>query len=136
MASWSEGRVTVPVSAGGPGVHLCEVRLPDDALDCDNHFFLTLAVREKEEVLIVTDGPTDQKSGAYFLKTALNPFENEAGSLLPRVISSSELTASRLAGVHKIFCTQLNPLSAEACTVTAPISVSRRRFDLLPRRPG
>jgi hypothetical protein len=119
VAPWSEGRVTVPVSAGGSGVHLCEVRLPDDALDCDNHFHLTLAVREKEEVLIVTDGPNDQKSGSFFLKTALNPFENEAGSLLPRVISSSELSASRLAGVHKVFFTQLNPLSPEACAATA-----------------
>src|SRR5207253_10745960 len=107
-----------PVPESGPGVHLCEVRLPDDALECDNHFYLTLAVREKEEVLIVTDGPNDQKSGAYFLKTALNPFENESGSLLPRVISSSELTASRLAGIHKAFFTQLKPLSGEACAAT------------------
>ena len=119
IAPWSEGRVTVPISSGGPGVHLCEVRLPDDALDCDNHFYLTLSVREKEEVLIVTDGPSDQKSGAYFIKTALNPFENEAGSLLPRVISSSELTASRLAGVHKLFFTQLNPLAEEARAAAA-----------------
>ncbi|MGC3960750.1 MAG: BatA and WFA domain-containing protein [Verrucomicrobiota bacterium] len=119
VAPWSEGRVTVPVSAGGPGVHLCEVRLPDDALDCDNRFHLTLAVREKEEVLIVTDGPNDQKSGAYFLKMALNPFENEAGSLLPRVITSDEITASRFAGVRKAFFTQLKPLSAEASAATA-----------------
>jgi hypothetical protein len=115
IAPWSEEKITVPVSVGGPGVHLCEVRLPPDALEYDNHFFLTLAVQEKEEVLIVTDGADDRRSGAYFLKTALNPFENKAGSLLPQIISSSELSPSRLAGVQKMFFTQVNRLSPQAC---------------------
>ncbi len=119
IAPWSQEKVTVPVSVGGPGVHLCEVRLPADALDYDNHFFLTLAVQEKEEVLIVTDGPDRRRSGAYFLKTALNPFANEAGSLLPRIISSGELTPARLAGVQKIFFTQVGRLSPEACAAVA-----------------
>ena len=115
MAPWSEGKITVPVSVGGPGVHLCEVRLPPDALEYDNHFFLTLAVQEKEEVLIVTDRAEDRRSGAYYLKTALNPFENEAGSLLPRIISSGEISPSRLAGVQKLFFTRVNSLSSPAC---------------------
>ena len=114
IAPWSEEKVTVPVSVGGTGVHLCEVRLPADALEYDNHFFLTLAVQEKEEVLIVTDGTDERRSGAYYLKTALNPFENEAGSLLPQIISSTELSPSRLAGVQKVFFTQVNLLSPQA----------------------
>ena len=119
IAPWSEAKVRVPIPAGGPGLHLCEVRLPSDALEQDNHYCLTLSVQEKEEVLIVTDGPTDEKSGAYFLKTALNPFEHEAGSLLPRIIPSSELSPSRLAGVHKMFFLKVNRLNAEACDATA-----------------
>ena len=119
LTAWSEGRVTVPLSAGGPGVHLGEVRLPEDALACDNQFHFTLAVQEKEEVLIVTDGPNDHKSGAHFLKTALNPFDNEAGSLLPRFVASTELNSTRLAGVHKLFFTQLNALSEEASAAVA-----------------
>jgi hypothetical protein len=115
VAAWSEAKLTVPVTAGGPGLHLCEVRLPADALEQDNRYCLTYAVQEKAEVLIVSDGPADRRSGAYFLKTALNPFENEAGSLLPRVIASSELTSSRLAGVRKMFFTQAGRLSPEAC---------------------
>jgi hypothetical protein len=118
IAPWSEARVTVPVVAGGPGVHLCDIRLPDDALTADNHFRLTLAVQEKEEVLIVTDRPVDAKGSAFFLKTALNPYEHEAGSLLPRVITSAELTPARLAGVRKMFFTQLNQLNTDACTTT------------------
>jgi len=119
VAPWSEGKTTVPISAGGPGIHLCEVKLPPDALEYDNRFCLALTVQDKEEVLVVTDGASDAKSGAFFLKTALNPFENEAGSLLPRIISSSELTPGRLAGVHRIFFTQLNRLSAEAGATVA-----------------
>ena len=115
IAPWSQGKVTIPVSVGGPGVHLCEVRLPSDALEYDDHFFLTLAVQEKEEVLIVTDGTDERKSGAYYLKTALNPFENNAGSLLPHILSSSEITPSRLAGVQKMFLMQVNRLSPETC---------------------
>jgi hypothetical protein len=95
------------------------VQLPPDALECDDRFHLTLTVRDKEEVLIVTDGADDQKSGAYFLKTALNPFENEAGSLLPRVIGRSELTASRLAGVRKVFFTQITALPEPAAAAIA-----------------
>jgi hypothetical protein len=113
-APWSEEKVTVPVSVGGPGVHLCEVRLPADALEYDNHYFLTLAVLEKEEVLIVTDSADDRRGGAYFLKTALNPFENEAGSLLPRIISPAELSPARLAGIQKVFFIQINHLTPEA----------------------
>ncbi len=119
IAPWSEGKIMVPVPAGGPGLHLCEAKLPPDALEYDNHFCLALAVQEKEEVLIVTDAPADPKSGAFFLKTALNPFENEAGSLLPRVIGSNELTPSRLAGVRKAFFTRVNRLDAPACATVA-----------------
>ena len=119
LAPWSEEKVTLPVAVGGPGTHLCEVRLPPDALEYDNHFFLTLSVLEKEEVLIVTDAAEDRRNSAYFLKTALNPFANEAGSLLPRIISSGELSPARLAGVQKIFFTQVGRLPPEACDATA-----------------
>jgi len=119
LAPWSEEKVTVPVAVGGPGTHLCEVRLPPDALEYDNHFFLTIPVLEKEEVLLVTDAAQDRRNSAYFLKTALNPFANEGGSLLPRVISSAELTPARLAGVQKAFFTQVGRLSPEAWDATA-----------------
>jgi hypothetical protein len=119
IAPWSEGKTVAPVPAGGPGPHICEARIPADALEYDNHFFLTFTVQEKEEVLIVTDGPVDPKSGAYFLKAALNPFENGAGPLLPRVISSGELTPARLAGIHKMFFTRLQRLTPQAAGTVA-----------------
>lgn len=119
ISPWSVEKVTMPVSVGGPGIHPCEVRLPADALDYDNHYFLTLSVLEKEEVLIVSDSVDARRSGAYYLKTALNPFADDAGSLLPRVLSSGELSAARLAGVQKMFFTHVNSLSPEACNAVA-----------------
>jgi hypothetical protein len=115
LAPWSKGKVTIPVPVGGPGVHLCEVHLTPDALPYDDHYFLTLSVNEKEEVVIVSDGEDQRKSGAYYLKIALNPFDDEAGSLLPRIISSAELTPSRLAGVQKMFLMQVDQLGPKAC---------------------
>ena len=119
LAPWSEEKITVPVAVGGPGVHLCEVRLPPDALDYDNQFRLTLAVMNQEEVLIVTDNPDERRSGAYFLKMALNPFANESGSLLPKILASTALSPARLAGVQKVLFTQVDRLGPAACEATA-----------------
>jgi hypothetical protein len=119
IAPWSEEKITVPVSVGGRGIHQCDVRLPQDSLEYDNHFTLTLSVLEKEEVPIVTDGTDERRGGAYFLKAALNPFANDAGSLLPAVIASSEVSATRLAGVQKVFLTKINRLNSGEADVLA-----------------
>lgn len=119
IAPWSVGKLTMPVPIGSPGLHLCEVTVPKDALEWDNRYCLTLPVLEKEEVLIVSDEPPDKKGVAFFLKVALNPYEDLRGSLLPKIIPSQELTASRLAGVRKVFLTKLNLLGEESCAALA-----------------
>jgi len=119
IGAWSQEKVTIPVTVGAPGVHECEVDLPPDALDYDNHFFLTLNVQDKEEVPIVTDAPDDVKSGAYYIKTALNPFENNGGSLLPRLMPSTDIAGATLAGTQQVFLTHINKLSPDACDAIA-----------------
>ena len=119
IAPWSVGRVTMPVPAGGPGLHLCEITLPPDGLEQDNHYFLALPVLEKEEVVILSDEPGEKQGSAYFLKMALNPFENQRGSLLPKTITSQELSTSRLAGVKKLFITRVGHLNDERAAVVA-----------------
>jgi hypothetical protein len=116
---WTEGTCTVPLSAGTPGAHMIEVKLPADALDCDNHYYLSFAAQEKEEVLIVTDAANERSGGAYFLRLALNPFEGQAGSLLPRLASSSELSPARLAGIRKVIFTHLSALNEAAANTVA-----------------
>jgi hypothetical protein len=90
IAPWSEAKVTVPVSAGGSGVHLCEVRLPADALEWDNRFCLTLAVG-KGRVLIVTDGSNDPAAASSRLRST---HSKRGRLLLPRVIASTDQPAA------------------------------------------
>jgi len=114
---WSTAKVIVPVIPGGPGLHLCEISLPEDNLPQDDHHFLVLPVLEKEEILVISDEADSLKSGAFFLQTALNPYENSQGSLLPKLMRSSEISPAALAGVRKIFITKADRLNAAAAVL-------------------
>ena len=113
IAPWSVGKVTVLLPAGAPGLRLCEISLAPDALPQDDRFFLTIPVVEKEAVLIVSDGGDSQKDTLRTLRTALNPYEHLAGSLLPEEVDAAHLSAAKLAAVRKVFFTRCGPLSAE-----------------------
>jgi Aerotolerance regulator N-terminal/von Willebrand factor type A domain len=119
VSPWSVGKVVVPVTVGAPGLHQCVVRLPVDGLEQDDRYYLTIPVMEKEEVLIVSDDPNPDKDAVYFLKTALNPFENLRGSLMPRNIKSGEVSESQLVSAKKVFLTRTGPLSENACKALA-----------------
>jgi hypothetical protein len=106
VAPWSSGHVTLPVPPGGPGLHWCEVSLAPDALPQDDRFVLTVPVMEKEGILIVSDTPEPEKDTLLFLKTALNPYENLAGSLLPQHVRIGAMDGGKLAAVRKIFVTR------------------------------
>ncbi len=116
---WSTAKTTLPIVLGRAGMHQCEISLPDDDLPQDNHYFLSLQVLDKEEVLVVSDDPDTLKSGAYFLQTALNPYENLQGALLPRLIRSDELSSAALAGVKKLFLTSVGRMNEASCTALA-----------------
>ncbi len=119
VAPWSTTKVALPVPSGGPGLHVCEVSLPPDALAADDHFVLTLPVVEKEGVLIVADAPDAGKDAVLFLRTALNPYENFAGSLLPEQTGAAGLNAEKLASVRKIFFTHAGRLGDAAARLVA-----------------
>jgi len=106
VAPWSTAHVTLPVPPGGPGLHWCEVGLAPDSLPQDDRFVLTVPVLEKEGILIVSDTPEPEKDTLLFLKTALNPYENQAGSLLPQHVRVSDMDGGRLAAVRKVFVTR------------------------------
>lgn len=119
VSPWSVGKVILPITPGAPGLHQCEVRLPTDGLAEDDKFHLRIPVLEKEEVLIVSDDPNPDKDAVYFLKTALNPYENQQGSLLPRNIRSADVGEVQLASAKKVFLTRAGVLSDEACKALA-----------------
>jgi len=119
VAPWSTAKVTLPVPPGGPGLHLCEISLAPDDLALDDRFFLTIPVMEKEGILIVSDVPDPQKDAVLFLKTALNPYDNLAGSLLPEHVPAAGVTSAKLAGVRKIFLTRAGRLNDAATKLVA-----------------
>lgn len=74
-----------------PGDHAVEVRItgdPLDALDIDNHRWLSAAVKESLEVLLVNgEGSREQ---ARYLFNALNPYRDGSESLPVHVVESSD----------------------------------------------
>ncbi len=116
---WSTAQVILPVLPGAPGLHLCEVHLPPDDLDADNRFCLALPVLEKEEILIVSDDPKPSQDAVFYLKSALNPYVNQQGSLLPRHLTSAELSSGQLAAAKKIFLTRTGLLNDAAAALLA-----------------
>lgn len=119
VAPWSTAKVLIPVPSGEPGVHQCEISIAPDDLALDDHYFLTIPVMEKEGVLIVSDAPDPKHDAVLFLKTALNPYEDKSGSLLPEQIPTAGLTNTKLATVRKIFFTHAGPLNEDACKLVA-----------------
>ena len=116
---WSQARVRLLVPAGKPGIHRCELRLPDDSLPEDNRYFFTFEVREKDEVLILSDPQTAAKNSVFFLQTALNPYADKRGSILPSTKSLSDLTSTDLAGVSRLFITGASRIDDEKARMLA-----------------
>lgn len=119
VAPWSSARVSVPVPATAPGLHLCDVSLPPDNLAADDSWVLVMQVAEKEEIVTVSSQPDPELPPVRFLHAALNPFAGQAGSLRPRHVDSTRLTAATLAGASKVFLTGCGPLDAAACEALA-----------------
>lgn len=116
---WSSVRVTVPVPAPAPGLHLCEITLPRDNLAADNRWVLVLPVLEKEEIVTLSADGDATKDPVRFLHAALNPYPDQAGSLLPRHLASGAFDATHLAGSSKLFITRAGPFNDDAATALA-----------------
>lgn len=116
---WSSVRVTIPVPTTSPGLHLCEITLPPDNLAADNRWVLVLPVLEKEEIVTLSADGDATKDPIRFLHAALNPYAQQAGSLLPRHLASGAFDATRLAGANKLFITRCGPLDDAAANALA-----------------
>ena len=111
VGPWASAKVAVPIPAGAPGLHLCEISIPADDLPGDNKHHLVLEVGDKEGVLLVSDSAEPGNDAPHYLRTALNPFGGREGSLKPELISSAALSAAKLAGVKKVIIAKAGPLS-------------------------
>ena len=114
-APWSQTSLSLTMKAPPPGAHTIEVRLPADDLLQDNVFYLNLPVLDKEEVVIVTNRLDSKKGASHFVRTAVNPYEDLEGSLLPRVITSSQLDNANLASTSKLILLELGSINEDNC---------------------
>jgi len=114
IAPNSTARTTFPLALPEKGKHLLETQLAEDALPSDDHFYAVLDVKEKEEVLIVTDTSDTTRAGTNYLEAALNPFFGAAGGIKPRRVDASKLTQSDLASVTKLFITNASQIDQVA----------------------
>lgn len=117
LDAWSTGITTLEFPApGNEGFHTVEVRTPDDTLPADNRRYLRFEVRQREEVLVVSDQPADT-GGSVFIATALDPFESIHGSAFaPRRIPIAGLTPAFLASTSKVILTGVGPLDSSGAT--------------------
>jgi len=114
--AWSQTTLNLTLKAPPPGNHTIELRLPPDDLVEDNTFCLTLPVLDKEEVVIVTDRLQVETGAPHFVRTAVNPYQDLEGSLLPRVLTSSGLDHASLATTSKLILLELGALHVDNCS--------------------
>ncbi|MFN0129956.1 MAG: BatA domain-containing protein [Verrucomicrobiales bacterium] len=113
LAPWASGRISLEIAAPGEGWHFVEVRTQDDALPADNRRWLRLEVRPRQEVLVLTDAPAEGTTGAVFVMTALDPYDNHSGAYAPRRTPTDEVTPGQLATASSLVLTQVGPLSQD-----------------------
>lgn len=117
IAPWSiiSTKVTIPVPA--KGIHELKLSLKPDDLPHDNSFFVSLNALDKEEVLIVTDEEESPAEANFFLSSALNPYSEGKGSLMPRKITTENLSPIHLAVSSKIFISGIQRLSPDKARI-------------------
>lgn len=104
IGPWSTARTTLEIAAPGEGVHRVEVRSPDDALPADNHRWLRLDVREREEVLVLCDDTTAD-SGAKFVMAALDPYEGKTGPFHVSLAKTADVTPAQIGSASRLVLT-------------------------------
>lgn len=101
-------KISVPVHA--TGIHEVKLSIKADDLPQDNSFYISLKALDKEEVLILTDEEDDPTQANFFLSSALNPYSENKGSLMPRLINTESLSPIHLASTGKVFITGIQHL--------------------------
>lgn len=111
--AWATGRGALEFRAPSKeGFHTIEVRTPDDGLPEDNHRHLRFEIRQKEEILVLSDASAEE-SGVLFVVTALDPYEDHGGPYAPRQLPVSALTSSQMASASRIIMTGARTLQNE-----------------------
>lgn len=112
VAPHSITKAKIPLALPEEGKHLLEAQIPHDALKADDKLFAVLEVSEKQEILLLSQMPTDTLSGVDYLEAALNPYLGSSGSIRPRRIDVNALVEADLASVTKLFIARSGTIKA------------------------
>ncbi|MCM8542046.1 MAG: VWA domain-containing protein [Lentisphaeraceae bacterium] len=111
IAPWSIISTKISVPVHSTGIHEVKLSIKPDDLPQDNSFYVSLKALDKEEVLIITDEEDDPSQANFFLSSALNPYAENKGALMPRLINTDSLSPIHLASTGKVFITGIHNLS-------------------------
>jgi hypothetical protein len=88
----------------GEGARAGWVELEEDLLSVDDRRYFVLPPRQRFRVLCVDGERMDGQGASYFLRRALNPWEEERGAVVgPRVIGPRQLSAAVVEGMDAVF---------------------------------
>ncbi|MEM7394657.1 MAG: VWA domain-containing protein, partial [Verrucomicrobiota bacterium] len=104
LEPWSQSSVAFPILVQDRGLLQGVLTLPPDRQPGDDRFFVTLPVMDQEKVFIVSDH-NDEATANYFIETALNPFDEDGGSIDPELHTTAALNKGLLASTRKVFVT-------------------------------
>ena len=115
LAPWSEGDFTLSVPVPAGGLLKLTASLPHDNLPVDDSRNLVVQVREREEVVILTDDEPEGVAPApsLFLTTAVDPFGGDKGVYRPKHLGPAALNPAALAASTRMIASRL-PLLDDA----------------------
>ncbi|MCH2175089.1 MAG: BatA and WFA domain-containing protein [Lentisphaeria bacterium] len=109
----SVGLIPIEEWVGGAGLHQIKLSITPDGMPQDNQYFLTVDARDKEEILLLTDLDYQIDHANYILGAAINPFKDQSGSLVTKVLPSNSLSEVQLTGIQKVIISGIYPLTDE-----------------------
>lgn len=115
IPAWSTASAALEFATPGAGIHQVELKLPEDGMPTDNHYWLALRGRDRETVLVISD-VADTESGAEFIRAALDPYDSAAGAYAVVSTTTNRVTPAQLASASKLVFTGVSALPHELVT--------------------
>ena len=113
LPPWGESEIRLKIPGLNSGTYPIKVRLLPDDLPLDNEYWLSVDIRETEQIVFLK-GEEVANDSSKFLKTAVNPFEEDGeGSYRVREITREQFTVSSLSGASKLISSKTPSLSLE-----------------------
>jgi hypothetical protein len=115
IAPWSETDVMMTLPVRHHGMLRMFARIPRDALTADNQRHQVIRVKAREPVVLLDGNAnvTDFGEPHTFLTTAVNPYNQNQGTYIPRAVDAKTFTRSILSTTTRVVACRLPALTDE-----------------------